>query len=243
TGSDGVVDIQSEKAGMGTPVTEIQGVNICHFNLGLFTDFVFGTANFDTGDAQVASIAATLLTGPASDFGVFQPPIDLSSARKAEIDAEIPFTVIHYLIQPLGPFQRLARPHGVSSYTFMFTPDPSEPLDGTANWYAEVFSPEGATTAGLTVTPDPSDSTHVTVDVDTSVLGDVALYLSYNSTTGHLIFGRPVLVVSIPPGANLTGIELHPNPITAMVGDAIGLEIWGLYDNGSTSQLFVQPQN
>jgi hypothetical protein len=79
--------------------------------------------------------------------------------------------------------------------------------------------------------------------VDTSVLGDVALYLSYNSTTGHLIVGNPVLVVSIPPGANLTGIELHPNQITAMIGDAIGLEIWGLYDNGPTSQLFVQSDN
>jgi hypothetical protein len=28
-----------------------------------------------------------------------------------------------------------------------------------------------------------------------------------------------------------------------MVGDTIDLEIWGLYDNGSTSQLFVQPDN
>jgi hypothetical protein len=125
----------------------------------------------------------------------------------------------------------------------MFTPDPSEPLDGTANWYAEVFGPNGVTTAGLTVTPNPSDSTHVTVDLDSSVLGDVALYLSYNSTTGHLIFSTPVLVVSIPPGANLTGVELHPNHITAAVGDVFGLEIWGVYDNSSTSQLFVQPNN
>lgn len=106
-----------------------------------------------------------------------------------------------------------------------------------------MFSPEGVTTAGLTVTPDPTDSTHVSIDVDASVRGDVALYLSYNSSTGHLIFSKPVLVVSIPPGANLTGIELHPNQITAMVGDAIGLEIWGLYDNSSTSQFFVQPEN
>ena len=81
----------------------------------------------------------------------------------------------------------------------MFTPDPGEPLDGIANWYAEVFGPDGVTNAGLTVTPDPLDSTHATVDVDASVLGDVALYLSYNSTTGDLIFASPVLVVSIPP--------------------------------------------
>ena len=243
-GSDGVVDIQSEKGGRGTPLSEIQGVDIAHLMLPGGLNFpAFGTLRSDTTDGYVGSQVATLLTGSANEFGLFQSPVPLSLPRKAEIDAEIPYPVIIDLIIP-GPLHRPAIPSvGANSYTFMFTPDPNEPLDGTANWYAEVFSPEGVTTAGLTVTPDPSDSTHVTVDVDDSVLGDVALYLSYNSTTGHLILGSPVLVVSIPPGANLTGIELHPNPITAMVGDAIGLEIWGLYDNGSTSQLFVQPQN
>ena len=27
-----------------------------------------------------------------------------------------------------------------------------------------------------------------------------------------------------------------------MIGDVIGIEIWGMYDNGSRSQLFVQPE-
>ena len=252
--SDGVVDLDSQKAGAGTPVTQITDADICHFRLCLgpctlfdLTSYFFGTSNSDTSDAEVASNAAMLLTEADNIFCpnsscAFQSPVDLSSDRQVQIDIEIPFTLIEDLTQP-GPFHRSAKPSGTSSYTFMFTPDPNEPLDGTANWYAEVFSPDGVTTTGLTVTPDPSDSTHVTVGVDSSVLGDVALYLSYNSTTGHLVFGKPVLVVSIPPGANLTGIEIQPNPITATVGDMIGLEIWGLYDNGSTSQLFVQPQN
>jgi hypothetical protein len=81
------------------------------------------------------------------------------------------------------------------------------------------------------------------VDVDDSVRGEVALYLSYNSTNGDLIFGNPVLGVSIPPGANLNGIELRPAEFTATIGDLIDFEIWGLYDNGSTSQLFLQPEN
>ena len=246
TASDGVVDIQSQRAGTGTPLTQIEDADIAHLMLpGGLNFLAFGTLRSDTSDSQVASTAATLLTGSVSEFGAFNSPIDLSPARKAEIDAEVPFWGIFDLINPLpSRAPRPARlPHEVNSYGFMFTPDPSEPLDGTANWYAEVFGPVGVTTAGLTVTPDPLDSTHVTVDVDGSVIGDVALYLSYNSTTGDLIFGNPVLVVSIPPGANLTGIELHPNPITATAGDIIGLEIWGLYDNGSTSQLFVQTNN
>ena len=120
------------------------------------------------------------------------------------------------------------------SYTFAFTPDPGEPLDGDANWYAEVFGPNGVSTEGLMVTPNPSDSTHVTVDVDASVRADVVLYLSYNSTTGHLVVGRPVLVASIPPSANLTGIELHPTQITATVGDTINPGIWGKLVHSST---------
>lgn len=245
-GSDGVVDIQSQKAREGTPTTEIPvGVDICHAPVPGFglTYLAFGTSRSDTNDAQVASEAARLLTGSADKFGAFLSPDNLSPGRQAEIDAEIPYSSTIDSIEPT--FHRpAALPGGPSSYTFTFTPDPSEPLlDGSADWFAEVFSPEGVTTAGLTITPDPSDSTHVTVDVDASVRGEVTLYLSYDSTNGHLIFSEPVLVVSIPPGANLTGIELDPNQITAMVGDVIGLEIWGMYDNGSTSQLFVQPEN
>ena len=250
-GSDGVVDIQSQKARQGTRTSEIVGVDICHAPLpppgtvGDIATFVaFGTTRSDTNDArQVASVAARLLTGSADNFGAFLSPDNLSPGRQAEIDAEIPSSSTRDLIR--GTFHRpAALPGGPSSYTFTFTPDPSEPLlDGTADWFAEVFSPEGVTTAGLTVTPDPSDSTHVTVDVDASVRGEVTLYLSYDSTNGHLIFSEPFLVVSIPPGANLTGIELDPNQITAMIGDVIGLEIWGMYDNGSRSQLFVQPEN
>jgi pimeloyl-ACP methyl ester carboxylesterase len=245
-GSDGVVDIQSQRAGAGTPVSEMT-FNICHAlppagaGSGVAGLVFFGTSSAETTEPIVGSRVADLLTLPVSNFGAFQLPVNLSPNRKAEIDAEIPLFAVLDLIRPLGA-ARIATTGSVS-YPFMFTPDPSEPLDGTANWYAEVFGPNGVTAAGLTVTPDPLDSTHVTVDVDNSVLGDVALYLSYNSTTGHLIVGRPVLVVSIPPGANLTGIELHPNQITAMVGDVIGLEVWGLYDNGMTSQLFVQPEN
>jgi len=246
TGSDGVVDIQSERAGPGTPVSDIQGFNIAHLMLpggaGIEND-VFGAETSETTDGfSVGFKAATLLTGSRSDFGSFQNPTTLSAARKQQIIDEIPLSRRIDLINP-GPFQRQAMPSGGMSYAFSFTPDPSEPLDGTANWHAEVFGPDGVTTAGITVTPDSSDSTHVTVDVDGLVRGDVVLYLSYSSTTGHLIFGTPVVVVSIPPGQNLTGIELRPNQIIASVGDAIDLEIWGRYDNGSTSQLFVQATN
>src|SRR5262249_50314929 len=149
TGSDGVVDIQSERAGTGTPLSEIHDGNIAHLMLpGGLNFLMFGTLRSDTSDAEVASTAATLLTGPASNFGQFQEPIDLSSARQAEIDAEIPLSIIIDLILPFGPFHRPATPAAAGSYTFMFTPDPNEPLDGTANWFAEVFGPEGVTTAG-----------------------------------------------------------------------------------------------
>jgi pimeloyl-ACP methyl ester carboxylesterase len=245
-GSDGVVDIQSQEAGTGTPVSQME-INICHAlpPAGALSGAAglafFGTSSAETTEPSVGSRAADLLTLPVSLFGAFQLPVNLSDTRKAEIDAEVPFSAILDLIRSLGA--RGIASTGSVSYTFAFTPDPAEPLDGVATWYAEVFGPNGVSLDGLTVTPDPSDSTHVTVDVDASVQGDVALYLSYNSTTGHLVVGRPFLVVSIPTGANLTGIELHPAQITATVGDMINLEIWRMYDNGSTSELFIQSGN
>jgi pimeloyl-ACP methyl ester carboxylesterase len=241
-GSDGVVDIQSQGAGIGTRITHM-GFDICHALPGNAAGgaVLFGTPLSETIEAQVGATAATLLTGPISHFGAFLLPTNLDDDRRAEIDAEIPFLAIIDLIRPFGA-QGIA-PSGSVSYTFAFTPDVAEPLDGNANWYAEAFGPNGVSPEGLVVTPDPSDSTRVTVEVDASVQGDVVLYLTYNSTTGHLVVGKPFLVVSIPPGANLTGIEVRPNQITATVGDVIGLEIWGFYDNGSASQMFIQPEN
>ena len=94
-------------------------------------------------------------------------------------------------------------------------------------------------TDGVTVTPDTNDPEIVSVTVDDSVIGDVVLYASYNDTNGNLIIGAPVVVVSRPPGVNVSGIELVPNEISLTTGSSVDTAIWADYDNGTRSQLFI----
>jgi hypothetical protein len=78
------------------------------------------------------------------------------------------------------------------------------------------------------------------VDVDSSIVGTVVLYSSYNSTTGKLILAKPTVVVSISPNAaTLTAITLYPTSAQATAGDIIGAQLWGSYSDGSASQLYI----
>ena len=120
-------------------------------------------------------------------------------------------------------------------------PLPGQPIAGTVGWFAEIFGPSGVATTGVTLQINTNDSTHVTITVDDAVQGDVVLYASYVSTNGTLVFAQPVVVVSRPPGASLTGIQLVPSEIALSVGDKLPLEVWGVYNNGARSLLFVPP--
>ena len=93
----------------------------------------------------------------------------------------------------------------------------------------------------MIVTPDMNDPKIVSVSVDDSVTGDVVLSASYTDTSGNVIVGAPVVVVSPPPGANINGIELVPATISLTVGSNVVPQVWGDYDNGTRSQLYVPP--
>lgn len=101
------------------------------------------------------------------------------------------------------------------------------------------MAPGGPNQVGLAVDVDLKDSRKVSVSVDASVVGDVVLYASYNSTKGKLILGRPKLVASIPTGATLTGLELRPDDIPLPLGISIPLEVRGTYKNGVSRPFFV----
>ena len=55
--------------------------------------------------------------------------------------------------------------------------------------------------------------------------------------------GKPGVVLSIPPGNTMTGIEIHPGIITMPKGNAAPVEVWGVYDNGTKAQLYTNTDN
>ena len=147
---------------------------------------------------------------------------------------------------PIAPFNspssnRHANGSSTSqTYTFTVNPLSGQPLAGNVNWYAEVLGPTGMSTDDIITTVDPTDSTHVTVSVDDTVVGDVVVYASYVSTNGALVVGHPTLVVSHPPtGATVTGIDLGQTQVSVSVGDTIPFNIFTEYSDGSRVLQFI----
>jgi hypothetical protein len=139
------------------------GFDICHALTPSPILWGVGPGEGETSEPQVAVTAANLLTGPASNFDRFHPPTPLNEADKATIEGEVPVSAIFDIISSTIPFRNRAQASGrylasLNSYSFALNPDPSEPIEGSPNWFVEVFGPNGVITDGVTTTPDPSDS-------------------------------------------------------------------------------------
>ena len=126
-----------------------------------------------------------------------------------------------------------------NTYNFQAQALPGDGVAGTFNWVAEVVGPTSTNKTGVTVVVNTNDSRQVSVLVDSSVVGDVVLYASYNSTNGTLVLGKPKLVVSIPAGTTLASLDLLPSGVTLLLSNSLALEVWATYTNGASSQLFV----
>jgi len=236
-GSDGVVDYASQFG--GSISGDLQGTNIAHSP----PTWAFGVAVGDTVTANVAlgSYVAGLLAGPDASFGPFVlQPID--PLLKGKIDAVVPpVNVNGSLIQLLFAQPTNGRNFNASTTQYQYTIAPAEGQDPASppSWYCELIGPGGVTTDGVKVTPNRTNSNQVTVTVDNSVVGDAVLYVNYNDVNGNVITGAPVIVLSHPPSGNLTGVELVPGNASLTVGSTVSTQVWGNYDTGVGSQLYV----
>src|SRR5271165_5531194 len=106
-------------------------------------------------------------------------------------------------------------------YTYKINPSPDSPVQGDVTWFPEVFATGGATTKGVTIRPDPNDSTRVTANVDDSIVGDVILHAYYTTPDGRLVALKPITVVSIHPASAQNGIELQPSPAIIIAGEHV----------------------
>lgn len=116
--------------------------------------------------------------------------------------------------------------------------------DGEVIWFAEVFGPDGVTSEGLTVTPDPDDPARVEVIVPESGLGDVVLYASYAPAEGGIAFGQPAPVMERDPaGAAISEIAIIPPSGSYAVGEFIKPRLLVAYTDGTVLQRYVTADN
>ncbi len=247
-GSDGVVDSLSQAAGLSVGDLQTSVVNSPRTAHAAPTS-LFGALDNDVDSAVIGEkVRIALDVADPSAFGPFPSLRPLAQSAKEEIDSAagaVPVIVdklIASLSESAGTFRQSNSFAAIAaSYRFRFTPLSEHPFGGEVKWSAEVVGADGVSVTGVTVTPDPSDPNLATVHVEDQVEGDVVLYASYLSSSGSLIFGMPILVVSRPLGVPQIGIAMMPNAITVKQGQVIFPEIFATYEGGVTKREFVPP--
>lgn len=232
-GSDGVVDLdaQGDKYNGSSVITTNLTGNILHADM---FPLLFGAFynQSETTFWPVASTILTLLNGPASTFGPFEPPSRLSADDRGRIDSVLPTLEAYNVIRLIPGYKDL-------SYSFQVSPDPSRPVQGPISWCAEAFTPNGVNSDGIALITTSNAPMAVTVRVAEFVVGDVVLYASYASTNNVLVAAQPILVCSRPAGSVMTGVFVVPGSATLSVGGTLRPDVWANYTNGAQSQLYI----
>ena len=107
------------------------------------------------------------------------------------------------------------------------------------NWFAEVYGPDGVTVVDVTVEPDPNDPMGVIVTIADSVIGDVVLYMDYQAEDEKIYAIEPTVIYSNQPGTSISSIKFEPSELTMTVGDVFEPDLWVIYSNQQSSQLYI----
>lgn len=239
-GSDGVVDFTSEGAG-ATFKTDYLGLDISHA-----PSFVFDVpeSQSQTNSPEIAIEVKVLLDDTGAKFGSFTLPGPILFPSQSTVDDIAASLTVSDVKESLLGSSRAVRggaasPQGSTTFSLSVTPAADDPPIDSVRWYAENRNVNGITDDGITTTPDPNDSTKVTVLVDDSVSGDVVVYASYISQKGSLVLGQPVLVLSRPPSPAPSGIDLGQSSFVLMVGDLMPVFLYAEYPGDLRIAQFV----
>lgn len=127
-------------------------------------------------------------------------------------------------------------------FHYTFEPPESYPMVGDVFWTAELHGPEGVTFNGVSLETDPGDSSVVTVSVDPFAMGDVVLFLSYETTDGALVVGEPQWVTHQAPFlAEVDHLELLPDGYTFRIGESFVSELVTVYKDGTRLPRWLDP--
>ena len=251
-GSDGVVSAESQGRNWPAP-------NHSSTVVGDFCHAVWGSTQTESN--ATAARALELLNGPASEFGRVEIPTNVTAAMetaRGRIETLAPLIVAaHHRQEPTSsvflnaavPFKNALPPpivaNALGDVTLNFILDAlvDEPAAGAATWLAENYGPDGVTSVGLTLTASGSNASQLALTVAASVQGTVILRVGYPSATGKTVFGQPTVVLTRPPGAAITGIELRPATVASPYGTKVPLEVWEIYDGAIASRAYVTAAN
>jgi hypothetical protein len=251
-GSDGIVDFDSAGAGNSSGVVTLSGVDVAHSDGGLCSGGcgeifqLFDTLNYDVNSTNVANKVEFIL----GVDGGFAPcmtsnlasPTDRQMVDNAAAKALFVGPGIGLFSGSAGSSIRSAskgvRPQDTSySYSFYLSAPAAYPPSANVYWTAEIIG-NGVSQNGVTVIPDPNDPTKVTVTVDSSVVGDVMLYVSYEATNGSFVFVSPTLVASNPPvGVTVQSLTLLPLNTSVPSGKTERVTVSATYSDGSSLQI------
>ena len=223
-GSDGFVDVESATNGFIKDSKDIDNTSLAGLYRQQFVSHgepanEFGATSHALADPTLAATIRSVLEGFRFDNPEpIKEPTVISAAEIAEIEeladaalVGVPLEIL--FLAPASDGEGPPRKNGDSTeYNFEIAPPIEHPLTGDVFWFAELLSPAGPTTKGLTVTPNPGDPLEVKITVDGGLIGDVIIYGSYQTTGGRIVLGTPRLVASLSPdAATLTAIELQPD--------------------------------
>lgn len=247
-GTDGVVDLESQSAGVEfSSTTTVLDINISHSESRITKPGVFNFDVFDTGPAKqtaherVAAKVVELLEAPLGRFGPLSKITQLSADRRETIDKSIPDIIAKPgLVGPDFPEPNrmlFSRAASQKCFDYVLTPANSHPVQGAPLWFVESFCPDGVSQNGITWNVSPSDPKKVSVCIDDGVKGEVVLYVNYPSENGSVVTTPPLVILSRPVGEQLMKLELVL-PATMDRGTTAIPKVWGHYFNGTRSRIF-----
>ncbi|MCB1061701.1 MAG: hypothetical protein KDN20_02130 [Verrucomicrobiae bacterium] len=254
--SDGLVDLASQTAGLrdsgeedfltlrpyNSRLSEIDLDHPAHGDPAI----IFGGSTTQLQSQEIARRSVEWLDHPLSirADGIYRAPKPLSSQILKTIELLISQRTRDTIIDILPLLSSAsfkvassnegAAPLAVTEYRFEIQPPVEAPVMGSINWFAEIHGPDGPSTLGVSVAPDAVDPLKVTVSVAEGLVGDVMIYVSYETTNDQIVYGRPDIVVSLPPdGETLIGIDLQPETLNLPIGRSIEPDIMAVYSQGT----------
>ncbi|MDA1069543.1 MAG: hypothetical protein O3C43_23970 [Verrucomicrobia bacterium] len=248
-GSDGLVDLESVSSAAAPGLSNFVTIDFPTIAHGPPSN-LFGTSETQTTAPIVGGIIRSLLQKSADD-GSFHsylnpPPKSGFHIRNIEEAArDVPASNVLAIVRSI-PDQVQQKASGntlptrhasegpLREFAFEFNPPASQPITGEVTWSVELHGIEGVSRDGVFAEPDIANPSAVKVSVDPSVIGDVVLFMSYETSGGKIAFGRPILVTSQAPfGAVLDHLEVLPDGVTVLPGEIIRPDIVAVYDDGS----------
>ena len=150
---------------------------------------------------------------------------------------------------PIAPLK------GPAVFNFEFAFPPEDVVVGKVTWLAEIHGTRGITTDGLTLTSTGTNGESLELNIADGVHGDVVVYASYEANDGARVYSPPHVLSNEPEGATLTGLEVvltgsvddlfvdaAAQP-TVQLGEGGGLQVFGLYSDGSRLQRYLTEGN